>query len=185
MSEEANPAAPADDARAVRLRDFSEQIAARLQAAPAPQAAPARLAVRIGEQACLLDMASAGEIVATPPISPVPWTRPWFLGLANIRGRLVGVIDLSTLGGGMPIAAEQGLQLVVCSEALKLNLALLITRAFGLRNPRELQPLGPVNDPARPWERDAYLDANGTRLVDIDLQALVAFEDFLHIGLPG
>ena len=91
-------------------------------------------------------MNSAGEIVTAPPVTPVPWTKPWFLGLANVRGRLVGVIDLMRLAGGTPIAAEDAQQLVVFNEKQKMNVGLLITRAFGLRNIKDLEPLGPVQD---------------------------------------
>ena len=171
-----------DSRRSGKLRDFSAQLAARLQEAPSPLREPARLAIRIGAQSYLLDMNSAGEIVAAPPVTPVPWTKPWYLGLANVRGRLVGVVDLMRLAGGAPITPEEALQLVVLSENLKFNVGLLITRAFGLRNTRDLEALGPVRSSARPWESQAFRDADGSRLVEIDLQGLTSYEEFASIG---
>lgn len=172
-----------DDGKTPRLREFSAQLAARLQAAPGPVGEPARLAVRIGAFGYLLDMNSAGEIVAAPPVTPVPWTKPWFLGLANVRGRLVGIVDLIGLSGGSPMAAEDALQVVVFNENLKFNVGLLITRAFGLRNVKDLEPLGAVSDPARPWEARAFRDTDGSRLVEIDLLGLTAHEEFASIGV--
>jgi len=172
-----------DGKQSGKLRDFSAQLAARLQAAPGPAAEPARLAIRIGAAAYLLDMNNTGEIVSAPPVTPVPWTKPWYLGLANVRGRLVGVVDLLRLAGGQPIAADEAQQLVVLNENLKINAGLLITRAFGLRNVKDLEPLGPVLDPARPWETRSFRDADGARLVEIDLQRLTAFEEFISIGV--
>lgn len=172
-----------DGRKSGKLRDFSAQLAARLQAAPSPLAEPARLAVRIGSSSFLLDMNNAGEIVAAPPVTPVPWTKPWFLGLANVRGRLVGVVDLSRLAGGPAITAEDALQLVVFNENLKFNVGLLITRAFGLRNVKDLEALGPLRDHSRPWESKAFRDADGTRLVEIDLQGLTSYEEFMSIGV--
>jgi twitching motility protein PilI len=166
-----------------KLRDFSAQLAARLQAAPGPAAEPARLAVRIGSLGYLLDMNSAGEIVAAPAVTPVPWTKSWFRGLANVRGRLVGIVDLSGLAGGKPITPEEAQQVVVFNENQKFNVGLLITRAFGLRNIKDLEALGPVRDPARPWEARAFRDTDGTRLVEIDLQGLTSFEEFASIGI--
>jgi len=171
-----------DGKQSGKLRDFSAQLAARLQAAPGPAAEPARLAIRIGTASYLLDMNSTGEIVGTPPVTPVPWTKPWYLGLANVRGRLVGVVDLLLLAGGRPIAADEAQQLVVLNENLKLNVGLLITRAFGLRNVKDLESLGPVLDAARPWETRAFRDADGARLVEIDLQRLTTYEEFASIG---
>jgi twitching motility protein PilI len=172
-----------DSRKSGKLRDFSAQLAARLQAAPSPLGEPARLAVRIGNLSYLLDMNSAGEIVTAPPVTPVPWTKPWFLGLANVRGRLVGVVDLMRLAGGTPIPTEEALQLVVFNDNLKFNVGLLITRAFGLRNIKDLEALGPVRDRERPWESKAYRDADGSRLVEIDLQGLAAYEEFTSIGV--
>jgi len=178
-----NAASAQDERKAGKLREFSAQLAARLQAAPGPAAAPARLAVRIGNAAYLLDLSCAGEIVTAPEVTPVPWTKPWFAGLANVRGRLVGVIDLLRLAGNAPIAAEDAQQLLVFNDHIKFNIGLLITRAFGLRNLGDLEDLGPVNDRTRPWEARAFRDGDGARLVELDLQGLISHEEFSSIGV--
>ena len=172
-----------DSRKSGKLKEFSAQLAARLEAAPGPLAEPARLAVRIGTSSFLLDMNKAGEIVTAPPVTPVPWTKPWYLGLANVRGRLVGVIDLMRLAGGAPIAPEDAQQLIVFNEELKVNVGLLVTRAFGLRNIKDLVALGPVQDRERPWETRAFRDADGSRLVEIDLQGLLNFDEFASISV--
>lgn len=167
----------------VKLRDFSTQLAERLKAAPQTPAEPTRLAVRIGAGNYLLEMGQAGEIVAVPDIAPVPWTRPWYRGLANVRGRLVGVVDLMQMTGRPPLAPEQSGQMLVLSEALKVNAAILVTRAFGLRNLKDLEPLGRAAGGAAPWEVARFRDLNGTELTELDLAALVASEAFAAIGI--
>jgi twitching motility protein PilI len=169
--------------RAVRLRDFSTQLAQRLRAVPSKAAEPARLAVRLADTGYLLDMSMTGEIVALPEIAPVPWTKPWFRGLANVRGRLVGVVDLMLMSGRPPMTAEDSLQLVVMGDVLKVNAALVATRAFGLRNLKDLQPLGTLSDPARPWELERFREADGTTLIELDLRRLVTTEQFSAIGI--
>ena len=166
-----------------RLRDFSTQLAQRLRAAPSRTAEPARLAVRLAEVGYLLDLSTTGEIVALPEIAPVPWTKPWFRGLTNVRGRLVGVTDLMQLSGRSAMTAEQSLQLVVLGDALKVNAAIIVTRAFGLRNLKDLQPLGDESDPVRPWERERFRETDGTTLIELDLRRLVATEQFSAIGI--
>ena len=168
--------------RSGRLRDFSTQLAQRLRAAPTKSGEPARLAVRLGDAGYLLDLGTTGEIVALPDITPVPWTKPWFRGLANVRGRLLGVIDLMQLSGRPAMTPEQSLQLVVVGEALKVNAAIVVTRAFGLRNLKDLEPLGDVSDPLRPWERERFRENDGTTLIELDLRRLVATEQFSAIG---
>jgi twitching motility protein PilI len=166
-----------------RLRDFSTQLAQRLRAVPSKAAEPARLAVRLADIGYLLDLTTTGEIVALPEIAAVPWTKPWFRGLTNVRGRLVGVIDLMHLSGRPAMTPEQSMQLVVLGEALKVNAAIIVTRAFGLRNLKDLHPLGDVSEPQRPWERERFRETDGTTLIELDLRRLVASEQFVAIGI--
>jgi twitching motility protein PilI len=166
-----------------KLREFSTQLAERLRAAPNTPVQPLRLAVRIGADSYLLDMSTAGEIVATSDIAPVPWTRPWYRGLTNVRGRLIGVVDLQELSGRAPLPPEQSQQLLVFGPALKVNAGILISRAFGLRNIRELEELGKAGGAALPWEAHRYRDLDGTVLTELDLPRLVAAEVFSSVGV--
>jgi twitching motility protein PilI len=166
-----------------KLREFSMQLAERLKAAPHTPVQPLRLAVRIGSDSYLLDMATAGEIVAAADIAPVPWTRPWYRGLTNVRGRLIGVIDLQELSGRPPLAQDQSQQLLVFGPTLKVNAGILISRAFGLRNIRELEELGMIGNAALPWEMQRYRDLDGTVLTELDLPRLIAAEVFASVGV--
>lgn len=165
----------------VKLREFSMQLAQRLKEAPNLPTEPTRLAIRIGEQNFLVEMALAGEIVALPEISPVPWTRPWYRGLANVRGRLVGVVDLMQLAGREAMSPEQSLQLLVLNESLGVAAGILVTRAFGIRNLKELdevasQPSGVA------WEQTQYRDLEGMTLTELSLRELAASSAFTAIG---
>ena len=53
----------------VKLREFSTQLAQRLKEAPNKPVEPTRLAIRIGSENYLIEMALAGEIVSLPEIS--------------------------------------------------------------------------------------------------------------------
>jgi twitching motility protein PilI len=165
------------------LRDFSAQLAQRLNDAPAHETPNARLGVRVGSRSFLLQMTSVGEIVPLAEIARVPWTRSWFRGLANVRGRLVGVYDLPHLSGGEPMNAEQALQLLVLGDSLKVNAALLITRAFGLRNLKDLAALPAAADGTPLWEGARFRDADGTTLTELNLAQLLADERFSSIGV--
>ena len=76
--------------------------------APAAARASASWACMIGAERYLLDLTQAGEIVPLAPLRAVPLTQPWYLGLANIRGNLVGVIDLARYLGAGDTAAGAG-----------------------------------------------------------------------------
>lgn len=166
-----------------KLRDFSTQLAERLKAATSAPNEPLRLAVRIGPYNYLLDMNATAEIVTAPDITPVPWTRPWYRGLANVRGRLVGVVDLMHLAGRGPLPPDQSQQLLVFSEALRINAGVLVSRAFGLRNLNDLESLGGPADGALPWEAARWRDLDGNQLTELNLGSLVASEAFATIGI--
>lgn len=166
-----------------RLREFSTRLAERIKAAPQRPTEPMRLAVRMGSANYLLDMPSAGEIVPLPDIAPVPWTQPWYRGLANVRGRLIGVIDLMELAGRTPLPSDQSVQLLVLSETLKVNVALLITRAFGLRDITALESLGAPTGEVLPWEAERYRDVDGTVMTELKLGRLLASDAFTAIGI--
>jgi twitching motility protein PilI len=165
----------------VKLREFSTQLAQRLKEAPNLPNEPTRLAVRMGTENYLVEMGLAAEIVSLPEIARVPWTKPWYRGLANVRGRLVGVVDLQQMMGREPLSADLGLQLLVLGEGLGVAAGILITRAFGIRNLKDLESL---EAPASPvvWERSRYRDLEGMTLTELDLRELATAPAFTAIN---
>lgn len=49
---------------------------------------------RIGTRHLLSSIGEVGEILACPDFAVVPGTRAWLIGIANIRGGLVPIVDL-------------------------------------------------------------------------------------------
>ena len=165
----------------VKLREFSTQLAQRLKEAPNLPNEPTRLAIRMGTENYLVEMGLAAEIVSLPEIARVPWTKSWYRGLANVRGRLVGVIDLQQMMGREPLSAELGLQLLVLGEGLGVAAGILITRAFGIRNLKDLESLeAPASQVV--WERSRYRDLEGMTLTELDLRELATAPAFTAIN---
>jgi len=121
--------------------------------------------------------------VPLPEIAPVPWTKPWYRGLANVRGRLVGVVDLLHMSGRAPLLPDQAQQVLVFGEGLGVNAAILITRAFGIRNVKDLTPLSPAGPAAASWEQVRYRDAEGGAFTELDLRELARSPAFAAIGV--
>lgn len=173
-------------ARREALRALQARLAERLQAAPAQAQAAGWLAVECAGQGLLLPLAGAGEIVALPPLQPVAHTQRWFLGVANLRGRLHGVVELGGfLGLRAPLAVDA---LPESARAIALNpvhgsqAAVLVDRLAGLRGAGSLQAL-PDAAGARPgFAGTRWRDAAGRAWQEIDLTALAAHPRFLGIG---
>ena len=168
------------------LKDLQTRLAARLQAAKVEDMTVASwLAVESGERHFLLPLAQSGEISAWAGVQPIPYTQPWFLGVANLRGTLTGVVDLAGLLAGLSPRAEQALfeaSLLTLNSALEVNAALLVDRLVGLRGAQAFIASEPPGGEAAAYWGNTYIDEQGTRWQELNLQALSQHPAFLSIG---
>jgi len=161
------------------LRDYQRDLAERLRSAGVGRAA-SKLGLQVGEEAWLVDLADAGEVLPVPPITPVPLTRPWFRGVANIRGNLYSVVDFPAFLGRSPVVPGDQSRLLLVGERFRLGAALLVDRSLGLRNPGQLEP---TDGEPGPWARAQYADTDGRQWKELDLPQLVQHSDFLAVGI--
>ncbi len=164
------------------LRDLQSRLAERLQAARTQARGRSWLAVECGARGFLFPLREAGEIFALGPIVTVPHSQRWFLGVANLRGHLHGVVDLAGFLGVK--SAESGRdqsRLVGFNQTLDLNCVLLVDRLLGLRSEEELTS-EPVADATRPTFAGArYRDGSGRSWQELNLGELASNEAFLKI----
>jgi twitching motility protein PilI len=160
------------------LKDYQRSLAERFKTAHAGEAL-SMLGVQIDDEAWLVDLREAGEVIPVPPITPLPLTRPWFKGLANIRGNLYSVVDFPAFLERRPVVIGDQARLLLFGERFRLGAALLIDRALGLRNPAQLER---QHATGAPWARAQYADAEGRVWKELDLAALAQHPDFLGVG---
>lgn len=170
------------------LKELQTRLAARLQAAAqgADTSASSWLAVEAGGGHFLLPLAQSGEIFPWSHVQSVPYTRPWFLGVANLRGVLTGVVDLAGMLGMAQNHSEQTLSessLLALGGALEVNAALLVNKLAGLRGAEAFVSSEPPPGDAPPYFGSIYLDAQGTRWQELSLQALSRHPAFLGISV--
>ena len=165
------------------LRELQSRLAERLQAARSQARGEAWLAIESSGRGFLLPLREAGEIFALAPILSVPYSHRWFLGVANLRGHLHGVVDLADfLGVKSPESGREQSRLVGFNVALDINCVLMVDRLSGLRSADELTP-EPADDAApRPAFAGARLrDASGRIWQELMLSELARDEGFLKI----
>ena len=121
------------------LRDYQRELSERLKSAAAAGVAASRLGVQAGAEAWLVSLADAGEVIPAPAITPVPLTKPWFRGVANIRGKLYGVVDFPAFLGGAPVAPGEQVRLLLLGDKFRMGSALLVDRLLGLRGAENFQ----------------------------------------------
>jgi len=168
-------------ARQISLREFQQGLAQRLREAQTEAEPTSRLGVQAGSGNWLLKLDDAGEMLPLPEISGVPLTRPWYLGLANIRGVLASVVDFSAFAGGETTARTPDCRLLLIAERFQSFSGLVISRMLGLKNVQAMQPVEEKG--SRPWIAGAYRDDDGRLWHELNMGALVAHEDFLHVGV--
>lgn len=169
------------------LRELQSRLASRLQAARSEGIQAGWLAVEAAGRKYLFPLTQAGEIFPYAAIQAVPYTQHWFLGVANLRGGLYGVIDLASFVSGQPpvqrsdaVRAES--RLVALNALLEINCALLIDRLAGLRNTEAFTSSSEPAPGSPDYFGSGYTDAGGAYWQEINLQALSQQPQFLSIS---
>ena len=168
------------------LRELQARLATRLQQARTEVRVQSWLAVECAGQGFLVQLPTAGEIFPVGRLLPVPHTQAWFMGVANLRGGLHGVVDLAAfLGLRLPIAVDavrERSQLLAFNANQGSHCAVLVDKLAGLRSATQLnaEPADGVQRPAFAGGR--WRDAEGRVWQEIDLGALARNEQFLAIA---
>lgn len=170
----------------VDLRSFQDELASRLAAKTAAQVESSRLGLACAGERWLMRLGDAAEVIAVPPIAEVPLTKPWFRGLANIRGNLYTVVDFAGFLGRDAEAAKgtagQSRLVIFGPRAGELRAGVIVQSVLGLRNLAELAPVRPVpNAPA--WYGPRWVDAERHEWQEIELAQLAVDPGFLHVAL--
>jgi len=168
------------------LRELQGRLAERLQQARTEVRAVSWLAVECAGLGLLVPLQSAGEIFSVGVVLPVPHTQRWFMGVANLRGGLHGVVDLAAfLGLRAPIARDavrEQARLLAFNAKQGSHCAVLVDRLAGLRSAEQLTAEPEGEEPRPAFAGARWLDAEGRSWQEIDLAALARNEQFLAIS---
>lgn len=169
-------------ARKSSLRDFQAYLAGRLSDAAHGGRSSSWLGVEARGEAWLIELSDGGEIVQTPALTAVPLTRPWFAGIANVRGNLHAVTDFSAFLGGPLTPPTANTRLLLIGTRFGSNAALLVSRMLGLKNPADFAPADDA--PGLPaWGCRCWIDDGGKRWHKLSVRDLLADPEFMTIGI--
>ena len=151
-------------------------------ATPAPGASGrggSHLGMQLGATRWLLELEDVSEVIPVPALRRVPLTKPWFCGIANVHGNLVGVVDFGAFLGA-PLAPNDANRLVLVADRHRINSGLLFGPVTGLRELAEFA-CQPDAAPPATWVAGIYADADQQRWHALDMHALMTHPDFLQI----
>jgi twitching motility protein PilI len=124
----------------------------------------------LGESRLACDIDRINEILPVPQPTPVPGTKPWIIGLANVRGALLTIVDLPWFLSGerSVITARSRL---LASMLQKAPIGLLIDEVFGQRHFLEVD------------SNDAKLDDSSPLRHYVSKEYTVGTENWLALDL--
>ena len=107
---------------------------------------------RVGIRYFVSVIAEVNEILTPPLLTQVPGTRRWLLGVANVRGNLVPIIDLRDfVEGERSVLSESSRVLVVRQHAGSVGL--LVDEVLGQRSFSEEQRADAVGEADERYHR--------------------------------
>ncbi|GAB1232396.1 hypothetical protein UT4_08620 [Ferrigenium sp. UT4] len=157
------------------LREFQQQVLDRLQAHGVGNAKISTLGVQVGQHLCLVDMTDISEVLPVPVMTQVPLTKPWYCGVANVRGNMYSIIDLNAFPDQSPTVREAANRVLLLGQRFAFSAGVLVSRVLGLRNTES-------------WQRTEesgivrYRDERGQIWHRLDIQQLLQQPEFLQIG---
>lgn len=112
------------------LRRRAERLAAEGSSAEARAVAVQAAVVSAGAVCVAIPAEEVRELVPLPDITELPGLPPWLLGIAQVRGELLGVVDLSVVIG----AARERPQMMAIVEGSGGPLGLALSSVIGFRD---------------------------------------------------
>jgi len=87
---------------------------------------------RVENQQFVIAIQEVSEIVPVGHLTPVPLAQSWVLGIANVRGVLVTVVDLAQFLGKAPVEYDEQTRILVIKEK-GIQTGILVQEILGLR----------------------------------------------------
>jgi len=168
-------------AQTSNLREFQEAILSKLKDAANQVGgeSSSRLGVTVGDKRFLINLQDVKEVLPVPPMQLVPFTKPWFLGVANVRGNLYSISDLAQFMGMPATSKSTNNRILLLSTESTAQVALLVDSLIGLRSVQGMQ-LQSAEDEADFFSLNFYKDAEGGDWLELDIEALVQNKNFVQ-----
>ena len=141
------------------------------------------LSFMIGGMRMVSKLGDVSELLAVPRLTTLPAVRPWMMGIANVRGRLVPIIDLHEYLQ-IPITRPASQWRVLVVEDGEMLAGLVVEQSIGIQHfleagfqPSDGAELGSI----APYVTGAF--RHGGRVYhEVQLKAILRDEKFLDVA---
>jgi len=117
------------------------------------------VAFRIGEDRLIAPMDDVAEILELPDFTSVPGVKSWVVGVANVRGNLLPLMDLKGFLLGEDIKQRRKGRVIVI-DYKGFNTGLIVEEVFGMKHfmtENEVKDLPHVNPGVAPYINKAFV----------------------------
>ena len=162
------------------LREYQTNILARLENAKKAGAEPPAgyLGVVIGDKNVLVNLQEISETLPILAIQRVPLVKPWFLGVANVRGVLYAINDLAQLLENKFTSISSNARMLLISEAVTSNVAFMVDKLIGLRKLDEMKLHDKLTEDTVCLKAQTYIDDESRIWHMLDCDKLVRSKEF-------
>ena len=136
---------------------------------------------RIGDMRLACNVKQVHEFLPIPAFTPVPGTKPWILGLANLRGDLLTIVDLAWFLNGKRSTVSMRTRLLAASLRGR-PIGLLVDEVFGQRhfmNEEGKEITLPEGSPMKNFVHKQYRSGKDV-WQELDLETLFTTSEFLN-----
>ena len=136
---------------------------------------------RMGNTRLACNLEKVHEFLPVPSFTPVPGTAPWILGLANVHGDLLTVIDLACFLDGQHLKVTMKTRLLSASLRGR-PVGLLVDEVFGQRHfvaKEGRESMLSTNSPLKRYVHKQYRSGKDV-WQELDLDILFSTPEFLN-----
>ncbi len=134
---------------------------------------------RLGARIMVSSITEVNEILSFPALTVVPGTRPWLLGVANVRGNLVPVVDLRAyVEGEKSVHNDRSRVLLV--KQMGGSVGVVVDEILGQRTFNDSHLLEALSEEDERYAKfiPQFFDWGGTPYRVFSMSALVRARDF-------
>ncbi len=110
---------------------------------------------RIGDSRLIASMSEVKEILDIPEYTVVPGVKSWIVGVANVRGSLLPILDMKSYLLGEEIKQRQKGRVIVI-DYKGFNTGLIVEEVYGMRHFRKADVTADI--PEVPENISPYID---------------------------
>ncbi len=157
-------------------REFQQGLLDRMKIQAESGSQVTTLGIIVGRDSWLVDMADISEVLAVPELTVVPLTKHWYCGVANVRGNIYSIADLSAYMDFGSTAHDAQSRVLLIGQKFNFNTGLLVSKVMGLRD-------------STAWQRSEqdgavfYQDSSGKQWQKLDIRQLLQQPEFIQIGV--